>query len=885
MAALAVSLMGTVTAYASGVSLPDDPQVPQASVLYYNDGTTVLARVGISNRTDVTLSDIPVSVRESVLAAEDRQFYDHFGLSLKGVARAVWADLSGGSQGASTITQQYVRNAYLTQERTASRKAREAVLAIKMESKYSKDEILERYLNTIYFGRGAYGIAAAARAYFNTTTSQLTTAQGAVLASVIKDPWNFDPDVDETGAQERWQWVINAMVDQSWLDESTASATVYPEVLDRSSSGQSLSGPNGLIVDAVEQELVDQGISSQTLRTGGLRVVTTIDQSDQEAAIEQMSTISSVSADLHGALVAVDPATGAVRAYYGGKQGQGYYDDAAAARPAASTFKAIVLAAGIAAGVSYLSEWDGSSPRTFDGRLGVPLYNEDNIQCPDCTLDEAMVQSLNTTYYALGERVGANAIRELAFDMGISETYDGTPALVDVEGDPLPGETRTDIAIGRYAVSPADLASVYATLASGGVSTERHFVESVTGMDKETWYEAVIVSEQVIDPDVAADVTTVLHDVAENVGEPEGHEAALKTGTQQWGNTSDNQDAWLAGYTPQLATTVWLGTATPGPIRDAEGNAISGDGLPAQLWQSFMTQALSDEEVVSLPEPAHLGSTEVGDAGAASDDSQTTSGGLTLVDHTRSGGKTLALTFDDGPSAYTDEVLDLLASYDIKATFCVVGEQVSQYEDAMRRIIDEGHELCNHTMYHDDVSTMTTDEVYEDLYGTISATWDVVSDANYTYFRAPGGSWGDSAQVGADLGMTPITWTVDPEDWDTPGTAAIVQAVNEQLEPGGIVLMHDGGGDRSQTIAALKILIPQLLSDGWTFDLPAVTVDSVDLEPTQTASPSVSATAGSSQSPGSTPSTPVNPQSSEPARSSASAGSKGTATSTEPGSR
>src|SRR5690242_1325944 len=204
---LAVVAIGTVGAYAGSVKLPDDPVVAQASVLYYRDGRTVLARVGSNDRTDVPLRKVPLSVRRAVLAAEDRGFYQHSGISARGVARAAWADtVGGGSEGASTISQQYVRNAYLTQRRTAERKAKEAVLAMKIELRYSKDQVLERYLNTVYFGRGAYGIEAAAAAYFGVTADRLTLAQGAVLAAAIKDPWNLDPAVDPKAARDRWSW-------------------------------------------------------------------------------------------------------------------------------------------------------------------------------------------------------------------------------------------------------------------------------------------------------------------------------------------------------------------------------------------------------------------------------------------------------------------------------------------------------------------------------------------------------------------------------------------------------------------------------------------------------------------------------------------------------
>ncbi|MBT8224517.1 MAG: polysaccharide deacetylase family protein [Dactylosporangium sp.] len=848
MTVVMLMLTGAVVIYAAQVPLPDDPQVPQASVLYYRDGHTVLARLGTANRTDVPLSDVPESVRDAILAAEDRGYYDHRGLSTRGIARAAWANLFGGSQGASTITQQYVRNAYLTQTRTVRRKANEMVLSVKLERRCSKDEILQRYLNTIYFGRGAYGIAAAAKAYFGTTTDRLTVAQGAVLASIIKDPWGYDPAVDLPAAQRRWRWVVNTMASLSWLDNVSARRLAYPDVLSPSAAAESLRGPNGLIVDAVERELSRRGISPQTLRTAGLNVVTTIDHDTQQDAIDRMTGHVETSAGLRGALVSVDPATGGVRAYYGGRRGQGFYDDAGAPHPPASTFKPLVLAAGLGEGVSYLSRWDGSSPRVFPDRLGAPLHNRGGAQCPNCTLDESMMRSLNTPFYALATHLGAARVRRWTIDMGISPAYGGVSSMVDVKGEPRPGRTRADIALGRYPVSPADLASAYATLAAGGIRADRHFVESVTGIGGESWRIRPTATVRVVDRAVAADVTTVLHHVAEREGGPGGHPAALMTGTQQWGNTADNQDALAAGYTPQLATVVWIGGERPGPIRDAGGSPMTGDGLPARLWRGFMAQALDGKPPARLPAPGHVGSTSIGDAGAARATTPrpgtgTTTQEMTLVDRTRSGGKTVALTFDDGPSEYTGQVLDLLAQYGITATFCMVGDQVKDHPDAVLRLVAEGHALCNHSMHHDDLSPMTAAQVSSDLSAMTAAVLAAAPDARIDYFRAPYGSWGSSATVGADLGLTPLAWTVDPEDWNRPGADAIVQAAQERLEPGGIMLLHDGGGDRTQTVHALRTLIPQLLDDGWAFDLPAVTTATATATPTATPTPTASASA------------------------------------------
>ena len=805
-------------AYVDSVPLPADPAEPQASVLYYRDGRTILARVGTTDHSDVPLAAVPEQVRHAVLAAEDRDFYDHPGISVRGVARAAVATTAGDRQGASTITQQYARNAYLTQDFSVDRKAREFALAVKLERRYGKDEILERYLNTIYFGRGAYGIAAAAHAYFGVPPQRLTGAQGAVLAAVVKDPWNFDPAVDAQGARDRWTWIVRNAAERGRLPADLA----YPEVLP---PGAGRDGPTGLVVDRVERELVALGVPARALHTQGLTVVTTLDPAAQRAAVGLVGERLRGQPGLRAALVAVDPGSGGVRAYYGSDQGRGYFDYAAALHPAASTFKPIVLAAALDRGIGYRSRWDGSSPRTFPGRGGVPLVNHDGLQCPDCTLERAMVDSLNTPFYAVTERIGAGPVRDTAVALGIPATYGGRRSMVDVKGDPRPGRTRPDIAIGRYPVTPADLATVYATFAAGGERHDRHFVASVAAADGTVLRRAEPRGRRVLDAGVAADVSTVLGAVVRSDGTVPGRPAAGKTGTQQWGDTRDNQDAWMAGYTPDLAAVVWVGREKPGPIRDAAGAPIEGDGMPAELWSDFVRTALAGAPATPLPPPAHVGRSDVGDAGAAARATPGREPGPEVpVVHTAGQGRRLALTFDDGPSPYTGRVLDLLAEQHVRAVFCVVGENVRQHPELVRRIVAEGHGLCNHSTRHDDLGKLDAARARADIAATDAALAEAVPGATVPWFRAPFGSWGASAGAGVGLGHTPLGWVVDPDDWTQPGTDTIADRIRAQLTPRAVVLVHDGGGEREQTLTALRELIPELRGDGWQFDLPETTV-------------------------------------------------------------
>ncbi|HWS32822.1 MAG TPA: transglycosylase domain-containing protein, partial [Actinoplanes sp.] len=521
---------------------------------------------------------------------------------------------SDSGEGASTITQQYVRNAYLTQERTVSRKAKEAALALKVESRFSKDQILERYLNTIYFGRGAYGIEAAAHAYFGASVHQLTTYQGAVLAAMVKDPTRGDPAVDPKWTKDRWQWILRAMSAEGLLPADAADREPYPDVAPESVTAATIGGPVGLITDRVEDELVAAGLTRQQIRTGGLDIVTTLDVTAQAAATTSIGkALAGQPAELRPALVAIDPKDGGVRAYYGGDRGRGFYDDALAARPPASTFKPLALAAAEELGIGFESHYNGLSPRLFADRGGAPLYNQDNLQCPVCPLDVAMVHSLNTPFYALAERVGPNRIRDLALRLGVPEKYGDQVTMVDLKGELSPGRTRADIAIGRYAVAPADLASAYATLAGGGTRADRHFVVSVTALGGAVLHRHEVEPDRVLDAGVAADVGAVLSQVVEAEGAVPGVDAAAKTGSQQYGNTADSSDAWTAGWAPGLAAVVWVGREKPGPIRTKKGKAINGDGMPYDIFKGFLSGALTGRKANALPRAAHVGRQDTGD--------------------------------------------------------------------------------------------------------------------------------------------------------------------------------------------------------------------------------------------------------------------------------
>ncbi|MSW06473.1 MAG: penicillin-binding protein, partial [Actinobacteria bacterium] len=306
------------------VSIPDPNAYvnSQSTIIQYSNGAEI-GRVGTQNRQIVPLAKIPLNVRHAVLAAEDRNFYSNRAFSATGIARAVFNNLRGGSlQGGSTITQQYAKTAFLSPSRTIQRKIKELVIAIKLENSLSKDQIFENYLNTIYFGRGSYGVMTASQQYFNRNVEQLTNSQAAVIASILRSPGLYDPAFkkgNEERLKARFQYVIDGMIDAKWLTKEDAAKMKYPTVAPRATSG-SLSGPKGHVIEAVQKELAKLGFSQDQLLVGGLVIRTTIDQKAQQSAIDAVNKLTPKGApeNLHIGLVAIRPGTGEIIALYGG---------------------------------------------------------------------------------------------------------------------------------------------------------------------------------------------------------------------------------------------------------------------------------------------------------------------------------------------------------------------------------------------------------------------------------------------------------------------------------------------------------------------------------------------------------------------------------------
>ncbi len=609
---IATPLVAFGVAYKNAdVPRPSDMVTNQVSTILASDGTEI-ARVvpPEGNRTEVTIDQIPGHVRNAVLSAEDRDFYTNPGFSVSGFARAARDNVLGrdSAGGGSTITQQYVKNTLVGSERSVTRKMKELVISSKMAREWSKDEILAAYLNTIYFGRGAYGISAAATAYFGKPLADITVAEGAVLAAVIQSPSSLDPTTDPEALQARWNYVLDGMVTMSALAPTERQSMVFPDALPTAPNADSgaAPGPEGLIRAQVLRELAESGVSEQDLNTEGLQITTTIDPTAQQAALEAVAdTLDGEPENLRTAVVSIDPKSGAVRAYYGGDDGKGF-DFAQAGLQTGSSFKVFGLVAALQQDIPLSQTYDSSPLSVY----GVTINNVEGESCGKCTIAEALKRSLNTSFYRLTLSMddGAQKIADAAHQAGIPETVPGWqyPTLTQEGGSPENG-----IVLGQYLTRPIDMASAYATLAASGMYHKPYFVQKVVTADGVVLLDRpASEGERRLDAAVADNVSQAMLPIAaysRSHGLAGGRPSASKTGTAQLGDTGKNKDAWMVGYTPQLSTAVWVGTADAQAIENSWGGPVYGSGLPSDIWKKTMDGALEDAPVEKFPWPAPIG--------------------------------------------------------------------------------------------------------------------------------------------------------------------------------------------------------------------------------------------------------------------------------------
>jgi penicillin-binding protein 1A len=605
--------------------LPDTPPPLQTTYIYAADGRLIGELHASVDRTIIPFAKMPTSIRHAVIATEDKNFYSNPGFDLIGIMRAAWSDLVTGGvvQGGSTITQQLVKNVYagryvegdngvteyVTPPRTIGQKVREVLLAVKLNQRYSKDQILAKYLNTIYFGHGAYGIEAASETYFGHPAEDLRPLESALLAGMIQNPTLYDPaDAEKHDLIiGRRNYVLDRMVEQDYLTPERADR-IRPKPIKipglQSADETSSFGPKiGYYLDYVRRELLRKYTGDEVFG-GGLRVDTSLDREMQWEAQQAVADILDTPGDPEAAVVAIDPQTGEVKAMYGGRNFQksqvnlalsGAKGYGGTGRQAGSAFKPFTLIAALEDHISPNSYWYGPSTKTIPDAecytKGQPwtLSNASDEESGTFSLWSATAHSVNTIFAQLVARVGPESVADVAHRMGIRSP-------LHAPGQPVP----CAITLGTQSVNPLEMANAYATLAAKGEYRRASPIVRIRGGSIDYVHNAK--GEQVITRNIAAIATHALEGVISyGTGTAAGlpdRPAAGKTGTAQ-----DYVDAWFCGYVPQLATCVWIGYPKAEiPLENVEGySAVYGGTLPALIWNRFMTAATADMQVRDFP--------------------------------------------------------------------------------------------------------------------------------------------------------------------------------------------------------------------------------------------------------------------------------------------
>jgi len=599
IAVLAISLTGvaaavaTVGSWLETVPDPNKPgafEVAQATRIYSADGK-LLARLYLENRTVVPISKISSDLVDAVVAIEDERFYQHNGVDAVGLARAVVVNLQQGfgEEGASTITQQYIRNTILLDERTdisLARKVREAYLAMELEERYSKREILEMYLNAIYFGEGAYGAEAAARTLFSKHADELTLAEAALLAGLPQQPSRLSPFSNPDGALTRRNMVLDAMLNNGYISAQEHSEARNSKLkLKRSNDPEDGIYRAPYYVAHVKKLLQDK-FSKAVVFKGGLKVYTTLDTRLQKYAEDAVK--ARLPRGPEAALVSIDPRDGKVVALVGGRNYRKNKFNLATQghRQAGSAFKTFALVTALQAGMPPTYYIDSSSPARIPTKPKPWLVsNSEGRGHGAMPLARATQLSVNTVFARLAWGIGARKIARTAKKMGIDTKLHAYPS----------------IALGAQNVTPLEMASAYGTLAANGRHAEPMFITKVVDRDGKTILKADKETKQAIKPSIAYAATNILKGVITSgtarrasIGRP----AAGKTGTSQ-----NNRDVWFVGYTPQLVTAVWVGHRTEKMII-VNGMRAFGGTVSAPIWQNYMSKALRGEKVLDFKKQA-----------------------------------------------------------------------------------------------------------------------------------------------------------------------------------------------------------------------------------------------------------------------------------------
>ena len=578
------------------IPAPDDLALAQKTTVYYADGTTEMGTLGEINRQIIDTTTLPDYVPKTIVASEDRTFYTNNGVDLKGIFRALINNLRGGArQGGSTLTQQYVERYYIGETTSYTGKLKEAVLAIKINREKSKDEVIGAYMNTIYFGRGAYGIDAAAQAYFGHGANQLTLSESALLAAVIPAPSAWDPAVNPDKAKERWERDLNLMVEDGWITQAEKDAAVFPETIDPNSLGNaSMTGTTGYLMAQVKAELLASGqFDDDKISQGGLRITSTIVKEHQDQAVAAAEGMNEVRGwdptHQHVALSSMDPATGEILAEYAGadyeqRQQNAVTQDIAMA---GSSFKPFALLANARLGGTVNDTFSGKSPQYFRD-MKTPVFNDGGYSFGDVTLVKATAYSINTVFVALNEDVEPENTRKAAVDAGIpEETLGLNDHILNVLGSASPHNI--------------DLTTAYSTIANGGERVTAHIVKKVEDSNGKLLYSGDVAPKRVFDVEEISSIMPALEAVTKGEGTAANVDPAIarlatagKTGT-----SSDQLSAQFVGFVPGMVTTVSMYQS------DDEGNSVPLDDVggigqfhggdwPVDVWIDYMKPATAN---------------------------------------------------------------------------------------------------------------------------------------------------------------------------------------------------------------------------------------------------------------------------------------------------
>ena len=578
------------------VPAPDDLALAQKTTVYYADGTTEMGTLGEINRQIIDTTTLPDYVSKTIVASEDRTFYTNNGVDLKGIFRALVNNLRGGArQGGSTLTQQYVERYYIGETTSYSGKLKEAVLAIKINREKSKDEVIGAYMNTIYFGRGAYGIDAAAQAYFGHGAHELTLSESALLAAVIPAPSAWDPAVNPDKAKERWERDLNLMVEDGWITQAERDAAVFPETIDPDTlNSASMTGTNGYLMAQVKQELIASGqFDEDKISQGGLRITSTIVKEHQEQAVAAAEGMNEVEGwdptHQHVALSSMDPTTGEILAEYAGadyekRQQNAVTQDIAMA---GSSFKPFALLANARLGGTVYDTYSGKSPQYFRG-MGTPVYNDGGYSFGNVTLVKATAYSMNTVFVGLNDDVEPENTLKAAIDAGIPEDTVGlNDELLNVLGPSSPHNI--------------DLTTAYSTIANGGERVTAHIVKKVEDSNGKLLYSGDVAPKRVFEVEEVSSIMPALEAVTKGEGTAANVDSAIArlTTAGKTGTSSDQLSAQFVGFVPGMVTAVSMYQSDDAgnsvPLDDVGGlDQFHGGDWPVDVWIDYMKPATAN---------------------------------------------------------------------------------------------------------------------------------------------------------------------------------------------------------------------------------------------------------------------------------------------------